>query len=198
MALFYGVFEKGEKPAAFDRLLDFIHEKDDHFDTGVLGGRVIFHVLAQFGYSDLALKMIVGPEYPSYGDWIMQGGTTLWEQFDSDLSRVSSMNHHFWGDISSWFIQYLAGIRMNPTRKNVNSVDIAPCFVSSLDNAEGFHIAPAGKITSSWYRENDKIKLSIDVPEKMTGRIKLPVGFTFDDGHTVKTLGSGEYTIVRK
>lgn len=196
MALFYGIFENGERPAAFSRLLDFISLKNDHFDVGVLGGRVLFHVLAEFGCSDLAYDMIVGPEYPSYGDWVMQGSTTLWEQFDSDLSRVSSMNHHFWGDISSWFIQYLAGIRMNPTRKNVDNVDIAPCFVKSLDYAEGFHIAPAGKISSSWHRENEKIVLEIQVPEKMTGRIKLPVGFAFEDGHTVKMLASGVYTVV--
>ena len=45
MALFYGIFEPGERPAAFDRLLRLIEEQDGHMDTGVLGGRVIFHVL---------------------------------------------------------------------------------------------------------------------------------------------------------
>lgn len=197
MAIFYGIFEPGECPAALNRLLDFIHAKNDHFDVGVLGGRVIFHVLAQFGHSDLAYKMITTPEYPSYGNWLVQGATSLWEQFDSDLSRVSSMNHHFWGDISSWFIQYLAGIRLNPTRKNVNSVNIAPCFVSELTHAEGFHIAPAGKITSTWVRDGEKIQLTVDIPETMNGRIILEPGYAFNDGHCTKNLASGTYTIVK-
>lgn len=34
MALFYGVFEPGERPAAFDRLLRLIEEQDGHMDTG--------------------------------------------------------------------------------------------------------------------------------------------------------------------
>lgn len=195
MAIFYGIFEEDEKKKALDRLIEMINAKDGHFDTGVLGGRVLFHVLAQSGYAELAYKMIVGPEYPSYGDWIMRGATALWEQFDSDVSKVSSMNHHFWGDISSWFIQYLAGIRMNPTGKNVNEVDIAPCFVSSLENAGGFHIAPAGKIVSEWERKDGKIVLTVSVPDKMTGKIKLPEGYSFEDGNVIKPLGSGEHVI---
>ena len=144
MALYYGIFNEDEKEKAFARLLEFIDAKNGHFDTGVLGGRVIFHVLAQAGFADKAYKMIVVPEFPSYGNLVMRGATSLWEQFYEDVSRVSSMNHHFWGDISSWFIQYLAGIRMNPDRNNADSADIAPCFIDSLDFAEGFHIAPAG------------------------------------------------------
>ena len=195
MAIYYNVFDEGEKPAAVRRLLDLIDEKNGVMDVGVLGGRVIFHVLAKAGYADLAYSMIKGPAYPSYGDWVMQGATTLWEQFDSDLSRVSSMNHHFWGDISNWFIQYLAGIRMNPSCRNVNEVNISPCFVADLEYAKGFHIAPAGKISSEWKRCDDNITLSVEVPEEITGRIILPDGFAFDDGRKVKLLISGEYNI---
>ncbi len=68
MCLFYGVFEKEEESAAFDGLLKLIREADDHIDVGVLGGRVIFHVLTRFGYSDLAFKMITREDYPSYGN----------------------------------------------------------------------------------------------------------------------------------
>lgn len=197
MAIFYGVFEPDECTAAFNRLLDFIHAKNDRFDVGVLGGRVIFHVLAKYGHCDLAYKMITTPEYPSYGNLLVRGATSLWEQFYETDDGVSSMNHHFWGDISSWFIQYLAGIRLNPTRKDVNSVNIAPCFVSELNHAEGFHIAPAGKITSSWVRDGEKIILTVTVPEKMTGRIDLEPGFLFNDGYSTKNLSSDTYTIVK-
>lgn len=196
MAIFYNVFDNGEKSAAVNRLLELIEEKNGCLDTGVLGGRVIFHVLAQAGYADLAYKMIVGPDYPSYGYIVTQGATSLWEQFDSDLSRVSSMNHHFWGDISSWFIQYLAGIRMNPCRSDVNSVNIAPCFVSALNHAKGFHIAPAGRISSEWVREDGMIELNVEASEKMTGRIILPSGFEFDDGRRVKPLATGKYKVL--
>lgn len=198
MALYYGIFNEDEKEKAFARLLEFIDAKNGHFDTGVLGGRVIFHVLAQAGYADKAYKMIIGPEFPSYGNIVMRGATSLWEQFYEDVSRVSSMNHHFWGDISSWFIQYLAGIRMNPDKGNADTADIAPYFVSALDSADGFHIAPAGKISSHWVRKDGKIILTIEVPEKISGRIRLPEGFVFADGENEKALASGEFTVVKK
>ena len=55
-----GLFEENEKRIAFKRLLELIHQSDDHMDVGVLGARVIFHVLSDFGYADLALKMRTG------------------------------------------------------------------------------------------------------------------------------------------
>ena len=198
MAIYYDVFDNGEKPAALQKLLEFVKQKNNTFDTGVLGGRVIFHVLARGGYADLAYKMITGPGYPSYGDIVMRGATSLWEQFDSDTSRVSSMNHHFWGDISSFFIEYVAGIRMNPALHDVNNVNVAPMFIGSLDHAEGFHIAPAGKVSTSWKRENDSIILEIQSPEEMYGRIILPSGYSFDDGKTVRMLETGKYTVTKQ
>ena len=196
MAIFYNIFEPGEKPAAFAKLLEFVHQEKDLLDVGVLGARVLFHVLAQFGYAELALKMIEGPEYPSYGYWLAWDATSLWESF-SPNGMTSSRNHHFWGDISSWFIQYLAGIRLNPSCKDVNRLDIAPCFVDSLDHAEGWHIAPAGKISSSWVREGDQIRLTLEIPEGMSGNIKLESGFTFTDGYRTKPLASGSYLIAK-
>ena len=103
-----------------------------HFYTGVLGGRVIYRVLAENGYIDLAYNMIVRPDYPSYGNWIARGATTLWEVFQpEDSDRIGSLNHHFWGDISSWFTQALSGIRM-AAHGEPNEVDFRPSFISRL------------------------------------------------------------------
>ena len=184
-----------QKEKAFARLLEFIDEKNGHFDTGVLGGRVIFHVLAQNGYVDKAYRMITRPEFPSYGNLVLRGATSLWEQLYEDVSRVSSMNHHFWGDISSWFIQYPGGIRLNPTLHNADEVNIAPEFIESLENAKAFHIAPAGKISTEWQKEKDCINLKVDVPEKMSGNIILPDGFEFENGEKIIPVKSGTYKV---
>ena len=120
--------------AAFAVLEKIIHEQNDRLDTGVLGGRVIFRVLSQFGKSDLALHMITAPGFPSYANWIERGATTLWEWFlETDTSY--SKNHHFWGDISAWFIECLAGIEYNPDTDDLKKVNIRPAFVSELSDA---------------------------------------------------------------
>lgn len=194
MAIYYDVFEPGEKPAAFAKLLELVHQYGGLMDVGVLGARVLFHVLARFGHADLALRMIEGPQFPSYGYWLQCGATSLWENFFPN-DKADSRNHHFWGDISSFFIQHLAGIQLNPTGRDVNRLNIAPRFVESLDHAQGWHMAPAGKISSSWVRENGQIRLTLEIPQGMTGRILLESGFRFTDGYCTKPLASGTYRI---
>ena len=193
MCIYYGVFSDEESDTAFNRLLEMIHSADDHIDLGVLGARVIFHVLSRFGYSDLALKMITRPDYPSYGNWLERGATTLWEDFHPD--GASSMNHHFWGDISAWFIKCLAGIHFNPHGNDVTRVDIRPSFVQSLDFAQGYYTAPSGKISSSWKRDGERIILNLEIPSDLKATVYLEKGYAFEDGESTKNAASGEYFI---
>ena len=196
MAIYYNIFEPAERKAAFEQLINLIEEKEYHLDVGVLGGRVLFHVLTDFGYSDLAFSMITRPDYPSYGNWIARGATTLWEVFQPEGSdRIGSLNHHFWGDISSWFTQALSGIRMAP-HGELNEVDFRPSFISRLTHAEAFHIAPAGRIASAWERdEDDVIVLTVELPSTMHGVIRLESGYVFEDGLAYKAAESGTYRI---
>lgn len=193
MCLYYGVFTQEESKMAFERLLEMIKATDDHIDVGVLGGRVIFHVLSMFGHSDLALKMITRPDYPSYGNWIARGATTLWESFLED--REESTNHHFWGDISAWFIKRLAGIQYNPNGNDISELEVRPSFVQTLDNVEAYYESPHGKIVSSWKRNGNSIVLSLQVPEKIKANIYLEDSFIFEDGTSQNNALTGEYII---
>jgi len=193
MCLYYGVFCASERSAAFDKLLELIHAADDHIDVGVLGARVLFHVLSQFGYSDLAFKMITREDYPSYGNWLKRGATTLWENFFPN--KTSSLNHHFWGDISAWFIKRIVGIQLNPDQHNVNNLIIKPAFIEALDHASAFHKAPGGTITVSWKRENQNIVLDVKIPESVRATVELEPRFCFEDGEGSKVVASGTYKI---
>ena len=194
MAIFYGLLTDEEKPKAFNLLLKYIEAADGHFNTGVLGGRVIYRVLAENGEVDLAYNMIVRPDYPSYGNWVKRGATTLWEGFYPENGRVLSLNHHFWGDVSAWFYTYLAGIRINPTGKDVINLDIMPLFPKKLDSVSAYHDTPVGRISVSWERTSEEsIILKIEAAEKLHGKIVLTEGFTFLDGSKEKTLASGNF-----
>lgn len=196
MAIFYNVFEPGEKTQAFQNLLGMISACGGHMDTGILGARVLFHVLSDFGESELAFRMITTPEYPSYGNWVARGATSLWEDFQPEGSKALSRNHHFFGDVSSWFIQCIAGIRFNPFRNNHLEVNIIPSFLSSLDYAKAFYMAPAGKIGVLWKKQNGSVLLKVEIPEKMSGLISLPDGFFFaDDALSTRPAKSGTFLI---
>ena len=204
MALYYGLFTKAEEQQAFEVLVKQIHEADDHMDCGVLGARVIFHVLSRFGQSELAYRMITTPTFPSYGNWIARGATSLWECFQPEGGTVNSLNHHFFGDISGWFIQWLAGIQMNPDATDCNTVVIHPSFIPQLNHAHGFHIAPAGKVEVSWRRQEEGIFLDVTVPCKMKGYIELEAPYCFAPDEAgqqpcrKKPVATGEYLIVEQ
>ncbi len=195
MAVYYNIFTPAEKPAAVRVLLELIRQENDHFDVGILGARVLFHVLSDFGYTDLALKLIVQPTFPAYGWWIANGATTLWEDFHSTPGSVNSRNHHFWGDISHWFIRHLAGIHYNPRRVG-KELDICPQFAQTLTFAKGHHRAPEGEICVAWKREGDAVLLDVTAPGLLDGYIRMPGGMVFEDGTSVKALESGTYRCV--
>ena len=196
MAIYYGMLTDEEKPKALKLLIKYIADEDGHFYTGVLGGRVIYRVLAENGYIDLAYNMIVRPDYPSYGNWVKRGATTLWESFQPDGGRVLSLNHHFWGDISAWFYTYLAGIKINPKGRDVTNVDIAPLFPEKLNSVSAHYNTPNGRISVAWERaDENSVVLKITAAEKLHGKILLPAGFAFEDGTHEAVLKSGEYKL---
>ena len=193
MAIFYDVLEPGEKPAAFARLLELIADCGGHMDTGILGARVIFHVLTAFNQADLAYDMITRPDYPSYGNWIARGATSLWEDFQPVNGPVASLNHHFFGDISSWFMQAVAGLVYNPEGDDIGQLDVKPHFVHQLTYAEAVHETPLGKVSVRWERKEKEIILRIEMPEGLHGNLYAPQGYLLDNQKAVQPLAAGEY-----
>lgn len=196
IALYYQIFKDDERTAAFIRLKELIRESNDHFTCGMIGLRVLFRVLTEFNETDLAFKMITRSDYPSYGNWIQRGATTLWEDFYPENGPVFSQNHHFFGDISAWFIQSIAGILPNPDVTDPNTINITPHFVSKLDFAQATYCAPGGTIWVRWERMDQKIRLKIQVPQSINGCICLPANWKFTNGNTECPLSAGEYICI--
>ncbi len=180
MAIYYNVFTEEEKPKAFDKLIKLIEEQNNLIDVGVLGARIIFHTLSQFGRSDLAYKMITDERFPSYAYWINNGRTTLCEAFRKTDLLPNSQNHHFFGDISSWFMQNLAGICINPNNKDCSHLIISPKFIPELSYAYGSCETVNGKVNIKWNRKGNVISLECDIPKRCHGKICLEKGFMFD------------------
>lgn len=168
MGLYFGVFEEDEREQAYAVLKDLIHEKNDSFDCGFLGISVLFHVLSDFGESELAWKMITKKEFPSYGHLIELGETALPEHFMPDGAPNDSHNHHFFGDIARWFIREVAGLRV----ENAQTVTIRPAFLGEINFAEAYYDLPAGRVAVEWKRERDRIVLRYRAPETIVCKIE--------------------------
>lgn len=144
-AISVGVFAPDEEHQAVENLVQLVEEKG-HFQVGILGARVLFRVLSDYGYDELAYKLITQDRFPSYKGWIDQGFTALGECFNEqypnsclrvDGGRVLSHNHHFFGDVSGWFFRYILGLEVNPNGDNPNCLSIKPHSFQSITKAHG-------------------------------------------------------------
>lgn len=195
-AIYYNAFNDDEKETAFAHLLELIHKADDNMTVGIIGARTMFHVLASFGYEDLALHMIAKPDYPSFASWITEyNANTLFEIITHNPPNGFSHNHHFFGDISAWFIKNIAGIIPNPDVKDPNEILISPAFVKSIGYADGSYTAPTGKVSSRWERKGKEIELCINIPDGVCGKIRLRHGAKFADGESEIDIQSGKFII---
>ena len=166
MGIYYGIIDEDEKNKAFDYLLDVIKQDDYHIGCGVLGGRVLFHVLAENGEIDTALKILTNPTAPSYMQWVLEGDTALCEGF-GEYDGLSSHNHHFWGNISAFFMEQICGIKLC-----ADTIHIEPHFPSEISSASANFDSVFGTVSVAWKRENDKIVFHLEYPEKADGVFK--------------------------
>ncbi|MCH5315782.1 MAG: family 78 glycoside hydrolase catalytic domain [Eubacterium sp.] len=163
MGIYYGIINEDEKNKAFDYLLDVIRQDDYHIGCGVLGGRVLFHVLAENGEIDTALKILTNPTAPSYMQWVLEGDTALCEGF-GEYDGLNSHNHHFWGNISAFFMEQICGIKVC-----ADTINIEPHFPSEINSASANFGSIFGTVSVAWKRKNDKIVFNLEYPEKANG-----------------------------
>lgn len=168
-ALYYGLVPDDRKDRVFNALVADV-ERQGHIDTGIIGAKNVLRVLSEGGRTDLAYKIVARKEQPGWGWWIEQGATTLWE----DWKGESSLNHIMFGDVSNWFIQWLAGIGLDPESPGFRHFLIRPQPVGDLTWAKATHESPYGEIASSWKKEGKRFRLSITVPPNCTATVILP------------------------
>lgn len=194
MAIFYDIcISAEEKIKALNSLVEAVHANDDHLTTGALGIRVVFRVLCDYGYEDLAYKMITRPDAPSYGFMIESGYTTLSECL---VPAERSFNHHYFGDISALMIEYFGGIRINPELKGADTIAIKPVFPEKLSYVSVWHDSVKGKISVDWKKENNKICLELVVPDGITGDVEAPNGYTVN-GQEKIAAKTGRFEFVK-
>lgn len=197
MAIYYDVFEESEKQSAFRVLVDIVEKDGVYVDFGFIGIRPVFRTLCDYGRCDLAYKMISRPDYPSYGNWVKRGYTALPENFHPENEFPDSLNHHNYADVSAVFMQYFAGLRVNPYGDDCNEINIQPCFVNELSHVTAFYESVVGRVGIAWRRENGYIELTLEKPDDIYGKILLPKGYIFEDNKLgFRKFEGGDYKII--
>ena len=152
-----------------------VEADDNHIDVGLLGTKAILNALSENGYADLAYKVASQETFPSWGWWMVNGATTLYENWPIDAKSDISMNHIMFGEIGAWLYKSPGGIRPDPEQPGFKNILLEPHFTKGLDHFEASHEGPYGTIHSSWKRSGKKIIYKVIVPPNSTASMRLQI-----------------------
>ncbi|MBB6421104.1 family 78 glycoside hydrolase catalytic domain [Streptomyces sp. AK010] len=191
---------------------------ENHLRTGFIGTPLLLPALSQIGRDDLAYKMLLHKDYPSWGYEIEKGGTTMWERWNSIMPDgefgpvdMNCFNHYAYGAVGDWMFQNIGGLSaIEPGYKRSR---IAPVPGGNLTRGSGSLHTVHGPLSSRWTRRDGVFTLKVTVPVNTVAEVHVPAdtrravteggrpadtakGVRFlrmEDGAAVFQVGSGTY-----
>jgi alpha-L-rhamnosidase len=196
--LYWGLVPAEHRSAVAANLARRVEADSNQLDVGLLGTKAILNALSENGYSDVAYRLATRERYPSWGWWIANGATTLFENWAIDAKADISMNHIMFGEIGSWFYKGIGGIKPDEKKPGFKNVLLEPHFVEGLEMFESSHEGPYGQVLSAWKKEGKLIKWQVTIPPNSTATIQLPGRKVSLEGKPVPgdkpfALGAGSY-----
>lgn len=174
------------------RLADLVREGGYRIGTGFVGTPLVTDALTDAGHLDVAERLLLQTECPSWLYPVTMGATTVWERWDSILpdgsinpGEMTSFNHYALGAVADWLHRSVAGLA--PAAPGYSRLRIAPRPLRSLDHATARHVTPYGEAAVSWRRDGEAIVVSATVPPNTSAEVDL------GDGEA-REVGSGEHT----
>ncbi|MCM1025519.1 MAG: glycoside hydrolase family 78 protein [Roseburia sp.] len=184
-AISFDLLSEEEKRQAAADLNDLVIRCGYHLNTGFLSTPQLCPVLADYGYTETAYRLLLQDTCPSWLYAVQKGATTIWENWDgvNEKGEVkASLNHYSYGAVCGWLFSGVCGIRVTGSR-----IQIAPRPHPLLGRAEASYLSPLGEIVSGWqYGEDGKLTFHIQIPANAEAELSLP------DGRR-EALTAGEY-----
>ena len=177
LAIAFGLFEGPVRDGAGARLAELVKANDHRIATGFAGTPYVTDALTLTGHADVAYRLLLQTECPSWLYPVTMGATTVWERWDSKLpdgsvnpGDMTSFNHYALGSVADWMHRTLGGIA--PAEPGYRRVLVAPVPGPGLDWCESTLEVPAGTISVRWEAQGDRLHVRADLP--VPGIIRLP------------------------
>lgn len=141
-----------------------------HLDTGIIGTRFFFEVLAENGLQELAYQAMNKRTEPGYGRWVELGSTTTRERWDEGGSH----NHPMFGGGLAWFYRNLAGMQADPEQPGYRHIIFKPQPLDSLDHVSYCNNTSYGWAGISWSHQGEDFVMEVEVPVSCSATVYLP------------------------
>ncbi len=218
LALHFDLFPAGLRGRAGQHLADLVKASGYKMTTGFLGTKPLIPALTATGHNDLALRLVLSREFPSWGYEVANGATTVWERWNSYTKEegihepsMNSFSHYAFGAVSEWIFSRLIGLDLDQAgyeRVRVRPHPPSAGFAGEhrLDAIGGTYDSVRGRIGVSWRVAGSGLELLVTVPANTTALVEVPADareqvkadaaarFVKVDGdRVVYEVGSGEW-----
>ena len=180
------------------RLADLVREGGYRIGTGFVGTPLVADALTEAGHLEVAERLLLQTECPSWLYPVTMGATTVWERWDSMLpdgsinpGEMTSFNHYALGAVADWLHRSVAGLA--PAAPGYARLRIAPRPLPALEHASTRHLTPYGEAAVAWRREGDEVVVTAVVPANTVAEVDLGDGdvHEVDSGaHTWRTAAA--------
>jgi alpha-L-rhamnosidase len=171
--------DHSQREAAGRRLADLVRASAFRVSTGFVGTPLILDALCRAGEHDVAYRLLLEKDCPSWLYPVTMGATTVWERWDSMLpdgsinpGEMTSFNHYALGAVADWMHRSVAGLA--PLAPGYRHVLVRPIPGGGLTWAAATHLSPYGEVSVRWQRENGQFRLEVRMPVGTTATVHIP------------------------
>ena len=194
LAIVFGLLDAEQRQWAGLRLAELSAGNGFRIATGFAGTPFIAEALTSTGHTDVAYKLLLQRECPSWLYPVTMGATTIWERWDSMLpdgrinpGEMTSFNHYALGAVADWLHREVGGLA--PLEPGYRRIRVAPQVGHGIDWAGTSLRTPHGMAAVRWERVDDAMTLEVTVPTGTTAEV---VWGAMDD----MILGPGTHRLV--
>ena len=203
LALQMNLLPAALRPAAAQKLVDRLAANQWRLGTGFLGTPYLLGALTDTGHADVAYRLLLNTEYPSWGYLVEHGATTMWERWNGDQKRddptMNSYNHYAYGAVGDWIYRYAAGVDATEDDPGLHTVRLHPNFDPRLGSVDFTYESNYGTVHSAWTVAGKKATWKVTIPANAKGRLELTAdevkayrleGKPVRDSSRVRAIGS--------
>ena len=179
LAIAFGMLEGSDLEFAGSRLAELAAEADYRISTGFAGTPFITDALTMTGHLDVAYRLLLEKQNPSWLYSVTMGATTVWERWDSMLpdgsinpGEMTSFNHYALGAVADWMHRTIGGI--SALAPGYSRILLAPQPGGNLTWASASLKTPNGRVSVDWRIDDAGLHVDVEVPEGATAVLRLP------------------------
>ncbi len=173
-----------ERVTLTEKLVQLIEENGNRMTTGFVGTPCILHALSENGRTDVAYRLLLQEEAPSWLYSVNHGATTVWEHWDCKRedgsfwsAEMNSFNHYAYGAVFDWIFGVACGIKPLAETPAYQQIALAPHPCRALGFAEASIHTRNGKITVGWRYTKKEIQYEFTLPQGVIAHLTLPSGY---------------------